>query len=49
MGGPLNAKVRVREDVWNLSAQDPWDPTILWYARAVKALQQAARTSSVTR
>lgn len=40
MGGPLNAQVRVRQDVWNLSAQDSWDPTILWYARAVKALKQ---------
>lgn len=31
--------VRVREDVWTLSATNVWHPTILWYARAVAALQ----------
>jgi peptidoglycan hydrolase-like protein with peptidoglycan-binding domain/subtilisin family serine protease len=28
-----------RRDVWALSAQDPWHPTILWYARAVAGMQ----------
>ena len=31
--------VRVRQDIWTLSASNPWHPTILWYARAVTALQ----------
>ena len=31
--------VRVREDVWTLSAADPWHPTLLWYARGVAALK----------
>lgn len=30
---------RQREDVWTLSDQDPWHPTLLWYARGVAALQ----------
>ncbi len=29
----------MREDVWTLSAANPWHPTILWYARGVAALQ----------
>src|SRR4051812_42298270 len=28
---------RMRRDVWSL---DPWDPTLLWYARAVKRMQE---------
>lgn len=31
--------VRVREDVWALSAISTWHPTLLWYARAVAALK----------
>ena len=31
--------VRVREDVWTLSAANPWHPTLLWYARGVAALK----------
>ena len=31
--------VRVREDVWTLSASDPWHPVLLWYARGVRSLQ----------
>ena len=38
MGFP-GTTVRVREDVWTLSKQNVWHPTILWYARAVKALK----------
>jgi tyrosinase len=39
MGGPFGALVRVRQDAWNLSDPDPWHPTLLWYARAVKQLK----------
>ena len=31
--------VRERSDVWVLSEEDPWHPTIEWYARAVVAMQ----------
>jgi tyrosinase len=31
--------VRVRQDVWTLSATSTWHPTLLWYARGVRALQ----------
>jgi tyrosinase len=40
MGGPFGAQIRVREDAWNLSNQDPWHPTLLWYARAVRQLKE---------
>ena len=36
---PVTTGVRVREDVWRLSAADPWHPTMLWYARGVRSLQ----------
>jgi tyrosinase-like protein len=36
---PVTPGVRVREDVWRLSAADPWHPTLLWYARGVRSLQ----------
>jgi tyrosinase len=39
MGGPLPVATRVRHDAWNLSQPIAWHPTILWYARAVKALK----------
>jgi tyrosinase len=28
-----------RRDVWELSEEDPWHPTIEWYARAITAMQ----------
>ena len=31
--------VRVRQDVWTLSATATWHPTILWYARGVASLR----------
>ena len=36
---PAPSGVRVRQDVWALSATDPWHPTLLWYARGVGALK----------
>ena len=39
MGGVGGTTIRVRRDVWKLSQQDVWHPTILWYARGVKALK----------
>jgi Common central domain of tyrosinase len=36
---PVTTGIRVREDVWRLSAADPWHPTLLWYARGVRSLQ----------
>jgi tyrosinase len=36
---PVIPGVHVREDVWTLSAADPWHPTLLWYARGVRSLQ----------
>lgn len=33
------AGVRVRQDAWTLSATATWHPTLLWYARGVRALQ----------
>ena len=36
---PTPTGVRVREDVWTLSAANPWHPTLLWYARGVRALK----------
>lgn len=39
MGGPFGAPVRIRQDAWTLSGPDPWHPTLLWYARAVKQLK----------
>jgi len=38
-GGSGGAQVLERRDVWALSAQNPWHPTIEWYARGVKAMQ----------
>ena len=29
-----------RQDVWKLSTQDPWHPTLEWYARAVAAMRE---------
>jgi tyrosinase len=31
--------LRVREDVWTLSASKTWHPTLHWYAKGVQALQ----------
>lgn len=31
--------LNVRRDVWALTREDPWHPTIQWYARGVRALQ----------
>lgn len=36
---PATPAVRVRQDVWTLSAADPWHPILLWYARGVRSLQ----------
>jgi tyrosinase len=36
--------VRVRQDVWTLSAANPWHPTLLWYARGVGALKARSIT-----
>ena len=36
-GSATETAVRVRRDVWEL---DPWDDTLLWYARAVGAMRQ---------
>ncbi|GAA4722948.1 hypothetical protein GCM10025782_21080 [Pedococcus ginsenosidimutans] len=36
---PATPGVRVREDAWTLSAAGTWHPTLLWYARGVRALQ----------
>lgn len=33
------AALHTRKDVWELSKQDPWHPTIKWYALAVRDLQ----------
>jgi tyrosinase len=33
------AQPRVRQDVWKLSKKDPWDTTILWYAKAIANLK----------
>lgn len=30
---------RQRQDVWKLTAIDPWHPTLLWYAKAVHLMQ----------
>ena len=38
-GGAGAPRILERRDVWVLSAQDPWHPTIEWYARGVKAMQ----------
>jgi tyrosinase len=40
---PATSRIRVREDVWRLSATDPWHPTLDWYAQGVKALQDPSR------
>lgn len=31
---------RVRQDIWDLSKANVWDPTILWYAKAVGDMQK---------
>ena len=36
---PVAQQVRVRRDVWQLSAQNLWEPTILNYAKAVAKLR----------
>jgi len=36
--------IRTRQDVWKLSQADPWHPVLLWYARAVTAMQGRAVT-----
>ncbi len=36
--------IRIRQDVWKLSNEDPWHPVLLWYARAVAAMQGRAIT-----
>jgi tyrosinase len=33
-----------RQDVWKLSNQDPWHPTLHWYARAVASMAERDRT-----
>lgn len=33
------AQPRARKDVWKLSKKDPWEPTILWYAKAIADMQ----------
>ena len=44
---PPTTAVRVRADVWTLSVASEWHPTILWYARAVAALQARDGTTFV--
>ena len=34
--------VRTRQDVWKLSTQNPWHPTLLWYAKAVGQMKTRA-------
>jgi tyrosinase len=34
------AGVRIRQDVWKLEQTQEWHPTLLWYARAIAAMQQ---------
>jgi len=40
MATSSSTAIRVRRDVWKLSKNDPWDPALIWYERAVKAMRQ---------
>ncbi len=44
----MSATVRVRRDVWALSAEDTWHPTILAYARAVAAMRLRHRDDPIS-
>ncbi|HSD45956.1 MAG TPA: tyrosinase family protein [Pyrinomonadaceae bacterium] len=33
------ADVRIRQDVWKLEQTEEWHPTLLWYAKAIAAMQ----------
>ena len=35
----------IRKDAWKLSAIDPWEPTLLWYAKGVGAMASLPATS----
>jgi tyrosinase len=48
MASGFTGALRTRADVWGLSHQQTWHPTLLWYAKAIGALHKNPGTSGIT-